>query len=100
MLRKEVIIDGKAVGDGHPTFIIAEIGINHNGSLDIAKKLVDMASVAGCDAVKFQKRVPDISVREDQKNKLRETPWGDLTYLEYKKRIEFGEPEYQAIYEN
>lgn len=78
-------------------FIIAEAGINHNGSLDLAKKLIDMATMAGCDAVKFQKRSPDICVPEKMKNVMRETPWGNITYLEYKKRLEFGLQEYSAI---
>ena len=79
------------------TYIIAEIGINHNGSLDIAKKLIDIAAVAGCDAVKFQKRNPDVCVPEHQKSKLRETPWGTMTYLDYKHRVEFGKQEYDEI---
>lgn len=79
------------------TYIIAEIGINHNGSIDVAKKLIDIASVAGCDAVKFQKRNPDVCVPEHQKNVIRETPWGTMTYLEYKHKIEFGKEEYDVI---
>jgi len=79
------------------TFIIAEIGINHNGSLDIAKKLIDNAIGMGCDVVKFQKRNPDICVPEHQKEVMRNTPWGDMTYLEYKQRIEFGKEEYDEI---
>ncbi len=77
--------------------IIAEIGINHNGSLDIAKKLIDVASFAGCDYVKFQKREPDVCVPENQKNVLRDTPWGKIPYIQYKKQIEFGEKEYDEI---
>jgi len=73
------------------TQIIAEIGINHNGSVDICKKLISTSSVAGCDYVKIQKRTPDVCVPEDQKNKMRSTPWGEMTYLDYKKRIEFNE---------
>jgi N-acetylneuraminate synthase len=79
------------------TYIIAEIGINHNGSLDIAKQLIDVAAVAGCDAVKFQKRNPDVCVPEHQKSIIRETPWGPMTYLEYKYRVEFGKAEYDEI---
>lgn len=79
------------------TNIIAEIGINHNGDLDLAKKLIDISSVAGCKYVKFQKRTPDLCVPEDQKNKIRETPWGKITYLEYKNNIEFGKKEYDEI---
>lgn len=78
-------------------FIIAEAGINHNGDLGLAKKLIDMAKEAGCDAVKFQKRDPDICVPESMKSVMRETPWGQLTYLEYKKKIEFGREEFDEI---
>lgn len=79
------------------TYIIAEIGINHNGDINIAKKLIDIASVAGCDAVKFQKRNPDVCVPEHQKNVIRQTPWGEMTYLEYKHKIEFGKEQYDEI---
>jgi N-acetylneuraminate synthase len=79
------------------TYIIAEIGINHNGSLETAKKLIDIAAVAGCNAVKFQKRNPDVCVPEHQKSVSRETPWGTMSYLEYKYRMEFGQEEYDII---
>lgn len=79
------------------TYIIAEIGINHNGDIKNALRLIDMAALAGCDSVKFQKRNPDVCVPEKQKNKMRETPWGKMTYLEYKHRIEFGKKEYDII---
>ena len=79
------------------TNIIAEIGINHNGSLEIAKKLIDVAKVAGCDYVKFQKRNPDVCVPEHQKEKLRDTPWGTMRYIDYKKRVEFGKEEFDEI---
>ena len=85
------------VGEGHPTFIIAEIGINHNGDLEVAKKLIDSAALAGCDAVKFQKRTPDLCVPEHQKGVVRETPWGNMTYLDYRYRVEFGKEEYEEI---
>ena len=81
------------------TYIIAEIGINHNGSLEVAKKLIDVAAVAGCDAVKFQKRNPDVCVPEHQKSVMRETPWGTMTYLEYKYKVEFEKEEYDEINE-
>ncbi len=77
--------------------IIAEIGINHNGSLDLAKKLIDIAAFAGCDYVKFQKRTPDLCVPASQKNRPKKTPWGDMTYLEYKQKLEFGFDEYREI---
>ena len=92
-----VQIGKKTIGEGHPTFIVAEIGINHNGSLDLAKKLIDSAVLAGCDAVKFQKRNPDVCVPEDQKQVLRETPWGQMTYLDYRYKIEFDEKQFKEI---
>jgi N-acetylneuraminate synthase len=79
------------------TYIIGEIGINHNGDLDIAKKLIDIAAVAGCNAVKFQKRNPDVCVPEHQKNVMRDTPWGEMTYLDYKYKVEFESAEYDEI---
>jgi len=79
------------------THIIAEIGINHNGSLEIAKQLIDIATVSGCDSVKFQKRNPDVCVPEHQKSVMRDTPWGPMTYLEYKYKVEFGKDEYDKI---
>jgi N-acetylneuraminate synthase len=96
-MRREVKIGNRMVGDGHPTFIIGEIGINHNGDLDVAKQLIDLAKWAGADAVKFQKRTPDLCVPEDQKSKMRETPWGYISYLDYRYKIEFGEEEYKEI---
>ena len=92
-----VTVARHTIGPGNPCYVIAEIGINHNGDLDIAKKLIDVAADAGCQAVKFQKRTPDISTPESQKNVERETPWGTMTYLEYKKRIEFEDDEYSEI---
>ena len=77
--------------------IIAEIGINHNGDLDLCKKIIDSAVIAGCDFVKFQKRNPDICVPEDQKSKIRRTPWGEMSYLDYKWKIEFGKNEFDEI---
>ena len=71
-------------------YLIAEIGINHNGSVAIAKKMIDAAKENNFDAVKFQKRDPDICVPEDQKYKMRDTPWGNITYLSYKKKIELN----------
>lgn len=79
------------------TNIIAEIGINHNGDIDIAKRLIDVAAAAGCDAVKFQKRNPDVCVPEHQKSVMRDTPWGIISYIEYKYRVEFGKQEYDII---
>jgi len=79
------------------TYIIAEIGINHNGDLDTAKNLIEMAADSGCNAVKFQKRNPDMCVPEHQKSVIRETPWGSMTYLEYKHKIEFGKDEFDEV---
>jgi len=78
-------------------FIIAEIGINHNGDIEIAKQLIDMAKNCGCDAVKFQKRTPDVCVPPERRNLMYETPWGLITYLEYRHKVEFGKKEYDII---
>ncbi|MDQ3738526.1 MAG: N-acetylneuraminate synthase family protein [Actinomycetota bacterium] len=91
------MIGDRVIGDGHPVYVIAEIGINHNGDPDIARALIDAAADAGCDAVKFQKRTPDICVPDEQKAQIRETPWGSMTYLEYRHRVEFGDAEYKDI---
>jgi len=92
-----VAVGNRLVGHHQPVFVIAEIGINHNGDVEIAKKLIDVAVEAGCDAVKFQKRTPAICVPPEQAGVIRETPWGTMTYLEYKERIEFGHAEYSTI---
>ena len=81
------------------TYIIAEIGINHNGSVETAKKLIDVAAVSGCDAVKFQKRNPVVCVPDHQKSVMRDTPWGRMTYLDYKYKVEFEKNEYDEISE-
>ena len=78
-------------------YLIGEIGINHNGDLAIAKKLIDAVHACSWDCVKFQKRNPDVCVPEHQKNAIKKTPWGEMTYLEYKRRIEFGRMEYAYI---
>jgi N-acetylneuraminate synthase len=85
------------IQDGGPIYVIAEAGINHNGSIEDALRLIDVAADAGCQAIKFQKRTPSISTPEHQKNVLRDTPWGEMTYLAYKERIEFGREEYEQI---
>jgi N-acetylneuraminate synthase len=92
-----VDIGGVKVGAGQPVYIIGEIGINHNGELEIVKKLMDVAAAAGCNAVKFQKRTPELCVPEAQKSLVRETPWGMMTYLEYRHRIELKEDQYAEI---
>jgi N-acetylneuraminate synthase len=97
MTQDAVPIGNRFVGDGQPVFVIAEIGINHNGSLALAKKLIDGASLAGADAVKFQKRTPEKCVPRDQWEVERETPWGRMTYIDYRRKIEFGGEDYAAI---
>jgi sialic acid synthase SpsE len=96
-MTNKVSVGKKAIGAGEPVYIIAEIGINHNGDIEIAKQLMDVAVETGCDAVKFQKRTPEICVPEEQKSIPRETPWGSMTYFEYKKRIEFEQKEFEQI---
>jgi N-acetylneuraminate synthase len=96
-MSRDITIGNRKIGDGYPTFIVAEIGINHNGSLDIAKSLIDAAVRAGVDAVKLQKRTPELCVPPDQQKHMRETPWGYITYLEYRYKIEFDLNEYREI---
>lgn len=88
---------GKKIGSGEPCYIIAEIGINHNGSLEIAKQLIDEAVAAKASAVKFQKRTPEICVPKDQWEVMRDTPWGRISYINYKRKTEFGIAEYATI---
>lgn len=76
---------------------VADIGINHNADVNIAKRLIDVARGAGVDYVKFQKRTPEICVPEDQKNILKDTPWGRMTYIDYRDKMEFGKKEYDEI---
>ncbi|MFI6632801.1 N-acetylneuraminate synthase family protein [Nonomuraea fuscirosea] len=95
-----VAIGDVRVGDGEPVYVIGEIGINHNGDVELARRLIDVAAEAGCQAVKFQKRTPAICVPEEQKGQIRQTPWGEMTYLEYKERTEFGREEYTQIAEH
>jgi N-acetylneuraminate synthase len=90
-------IGNKFVGDGKPVFIIAEIGINHNGSVELAKKMIDGAIFAGCDAVKFQKRTPELCVPHSQWNIERDTPWGRITYIDYRRKIEFTKDQFKEI---
>jgi len=79
--------------------VIAEIGINHNGSMDKCKEMIMLAKVAGCEYVKIQKRNPDVCVPEHQKTKRRVTPWGEMSYLEYKYKIEFNEEQIKELCE-
>ncbi len=97
MTERGVRIGDRLIGEGWPVYIIAEIGINHNGSVEIAKQLIEGAKQAGADAVKFQKRTPELCVPKDQWAIERDTPWGPMTYIEYRRRIEFGVGEYAEI---
>lgn len=97
MARQEIKLGDYVINEVSFPYIIAEIGINHNGDLQIAKKLIDAANACLWNCVKFQKRTPDIAVPETQKNVMRDTPWGEITYLEYKKKIEFDKKEYDYI---
>ena len=94
---REIKVGQRMIGDSHPVFIVAEIGINHNGSLDIAKKLIEGAKSAGVDAVKFQKRTPEICVPKDQWYVERDTPWGRMTYIDYRHKVEFTKDNYHFI---
>lgn len=90
----------RTAGPGHPVYVVGEIGINHNGDLGNAFALIDAAAEAGCDAVKFQKRTPEICTPRDQWDIERDTPWGRMTYIDYRHRVEFDEADYLAIDEH
>jgi len=92
-----VRIGSQALGAGEPVYVIAEIGLNHNGDVEVAKRLIDVAANAGAQAVKFQKRTPAISTPEHMRNTPRDTPWGRMTYLEYRYRVEFDREQYIEI---
>jgi len=96
-MPREIRIGDRMVGDGYPAYMIAEIGINHNGDLGIAKQMIDAAVHAGVEAVKFQKRTPEISTPPEQQKQMRETPWGYITYLDYRHKVEFNEDQYCEI---
>ena len=96
-MTREIKIGNKLVGDGHPAYVIAEAGINHNGDLEIAKRMIDAAVHAGADAVKFQKRTPEVCTPPDQQKQMRETPWGYISYLDYRYKVEFNEEQYREI---
>ena len=95
--KPEIRIGDRLVGEGHAVYVIAEIGINHNGSVELARKLIDGAVLAGCDAVKFQKRTPEVCVPKDQWLIERDTPWGRMTYIDYRHKTEFGVDQYAEI---
>lgn len=88
----------KVIGDGFPAYVLAEIGINHNGSMDLAKQLIKGAADAGVNGVKFQKRTPEICVPRDQWDIMRDTPWGRMSYIEYRHRMEFTHDEYAELF--
>lgn len=93
----KVRIGNNVIGEHEPVYVIAEIGLNHNGDVDLAKRLIDVAADSGAQAVKFQKRTPDISTPEHMKLTPRETPWGTMSYLEYRYRVEFEREQYTEI---
>jgi len=95
--ERKIKAGNRYIGDDEPVFIVAEIGINHNGSVDIAKKMIEGALYAGCNAVKFQKRTPEICVPRDQWNIERDTPWGRMTYIDYRNKIEFNKEEFGEL---
>ncbi len=92
-------IGNRLIGDNQPVYIIAEIGINHNGSVEIAKKMIEGAAFAGCDAVKFQKRTPELCVPRDQWEIERDTPWGRISYIEYRHKMEFSKEQFAELVE-
>ena len=92
-----VQIGERLIGAEHPAYIVAEIGINHNGDIDVAKSLIDAAVRTGCDAVKFQKRTPELCVPPEQRNQMRKTPWGYISYMDYRHKVEFSIDEYQEL---
>ncbi|MDT0184159.1 N-acetylneuraminate synthase family protein [Microbacterium sp. ARD31] len=92
-----VTIGNRVIGGGRPAYVIAEIGLNHNGDVELAKRLIDVAADAGVDAVKFQKRTPEICTPEHMRGVPRETPWGTMTYLQYRHRVEFDRDQYIEV---
>ena len=97
MNEAKIRIGQQWIGHGAPVYVIAEIGINHNGSVELAKRLIEEAARAGCNAVKFQKRTPEKALPRDQWAIVRETPWGRMSYIDYRRRIEFKWPDYVEI---
>ena len=93
----KVKVGDRYIGDGESVYVIAEIGINHNGSMENVMKLIDGAAASGCDAVKFQKRTPELCVPKDQWYIERDTPWGRMTYIDYRHKVELTKEDYQAI---
>lgn len=96
-MAKQIQLGDRWVGYGQPAYIVAEIGVNHNGSVDIAKDLIKRAYHSGVDAIKLQKRTPELCVPKDQWEIMRETPWGYISYIEYRRKMEFQQEEYAEI---
>jgi len=96
-MTREIKFGQRLVGDGQPVYVIAEIGINHNGDLTVARKMIEAAAHAGADAVKFQKRTPAKCTPPDQQKQMRDTPWGYISYLDYRYKVEFELEQYQQI---
>lgn len=92
-----LVAGSRTIGPGHPVFVIAEIGINHNGSMDVTRQLIEGAARSGADAVKFQKRTPEMCTPRHQWDVERDTPWGRMRYIDYRHRVELGPDEYAAI---
>lgn len=97
MSNHKIMVGQYEISDRSPVFMIAEIGINHNGDINIAKKLIDGSFACNWHCVKFQKRTPELCVPDHQKSVIRDTPWGKMTYIDYRYRVEFGEKEYDYI---
>jgi len=96
-METTIRVGDRLMGPGEPVYVIAEIGINHNGSLDVARELIDGAAAAGADAVKFQKRTPELCVPVEQWGIERDTPWGRMTYIDYRHKVEFDKDGYAEI---
>lgn len=96
-MASTITIGSTEIGSGQPVYIVGEIGINHNGDMAIAKRLIDVAADTGLNAVKFQKRTPELCVPRDQWDIERDTPWGVMKYIDYRHKVEFDESEYQEI---
>jgi N-acetylneuraminate synthase len=95
--RPPVVVGSRRIGTGEPVYVIAEIGINHNGSLELARKLIDGAVLAGADCVKFQKRTPELCTPRDQWDLERDTPWGRIRYIDYRHKVEFNFAQFAEI---